>query len=139
VVRTGAARFASAVFAATLVASHAASFAHFLLVAHRVCPEHGELLHGGASTSHPGSRLRVSERRSSVLAGARAQAAFSHDREQCEASTIDRMRAIAAPTEALAGPSPFEIIAGSAAPAPPASEVALYRIAPKTSPPRPHA
>lgn len=112
----------------------AISLAHLLLVRHEVCPVHGEVRHGSAG--HAGG----DEAASSVGPGDQAAVARpgvapeQHDDDHCQVLT--ERRDVPRPSShclhaALANEVPLPAVA---APAPP-RRLALYRVAPKNSPP----
>jgi hypothetical protein len=119
--------------ATALVLLQVAGFAHFFLVAHEICPEHGELIHarrGGA-----GSRaLAPAFLEHDVLAGSEAYASVgSH--EHCSVFLHQRTRALAGPILGRAEPQ----VCSAVPAAPPAADVPaavpVLFLAPKSSPP----
>ena len=116
-----------------LVLLQVAGLAHFLLVAHQVCPEHGELIHahGGEASSHapmPGATGH------DVLVGSEA-AASAGGHEHCSVFLHQRSRALVGPRQ---GPAEPQVCAALPS-APPAVDipaaVPVLFLAPKSSPP----
>jgi hypothetical protein len=131
--RRAAARPAVLLTALVCIGAHASSFAHLIAVRHVSCPSHAEeMIHaaGDGAAGAPASGGRSVEAWSS---GAAVSAVEDH----CLAVGLDRRATAVAPPEALAAPAPNlePSFAWHRPPAAPA--VALFRLAPKTSPPLP--
>lgn len=110
-----------------------AGLAHLLAVRHERCAEHGEVVHAGAEPSAHELAATHDERLASVRSA--AGEAEHDDHEHCQAVS-DRGATGAAGSPALAC---ADVTAGDSiavAHAAPARACALYRLAPKISPPR---
>jgi len=126
-----AARAFTGTLTTLLVALQLGGVAHFLLVQHETCPEHGELVHGrhnhqlGPSAS-PSSTSGVRE-----SAASPGESEHSH----CLVSLHQRTRALSAPVQEI-----LHLVMGEVQPAlraleaPPPS-VPVLSVAPKGSPP----
>ncbi len=132
--RRAALRSSSIGVVALFVLAQASGFAHQFVVKHTVCAEHGELVHV-ADMAHPGetAAAQSTARRPSL---ASSNAAETHGHDHCLALVPRREKAVlgaAQPTVANAGVGkplrhdrPTEVRG---------TQVALYRLAPKNSPP----
>ena len=117
-----------------ILVTQGASFAHLLLVRHAVCPEHGELIHpdevGTAAHVAPAS----TPGNGSAAIGAADDA--SHEHGHCTVA-VHRRHAISVPPArfiALLARPPVEAVQPPVSAARPAA-IAIYRLAPKNSPP----
>jgi hypothetical protein len=123
------------VVAAIVLASQLSSLAHHLLVAHAVCPRHGEWIHADELAAHESSAADASQ--------ADAPAAWSalptdsaHEHEHC-AVVSDRRQSLAAQARSQIV-SPVDDVAHVAIGrtcAASTGSVPLLRLAPKNSPP----
>jgi len=111
------------------------SLLHMVFVEHSTCPEHGELVHGQARAS-----ASLAHAHTEVLPSAAFQADASsselHEHEHCSVLGDGRQRAlinfVAMPAVYAAAPAALRVTPRVAAHV---SSVALYMIAPKSSPP----
>jgi len=127
----GARRARGVLLAAVLVASQASAWFHAVGISHVACLEHGEAIHGRVLPAVDAQATRAGDQGTLV---ADLAAAAGHD--HCANAALLRWRdvALTAPVALSAfvpttGPAPFAA-APTAAPA-----SAVYRLAPKTSPP----
>jgi hypothetical protein len=109
--------------------------AHMLLVQHATCAEHGELVHlDGVNGDSVGTDATASSDLTTV-SSASLEDAKPHGHDHCAAASARRIQApvdrpqLNLPAAASATAAPFDLDAPSGAP------VALYRLAPKNSPP----
>jgi len=117
---------------------YAGSVAHFALVQHATCLEHGEVIHVGEGQAHaPSQAVEDSSARSGVrITRAGAAAVASHDTEAHCAHAFFRREGLPPPAELLLAREALTV-SGSAPlvdqvyPEP----VARLRLAPKSSPP----
>lgn len=104
---------------------------HFVLVAHEVCPEHGEILHAddGASSHAPGSTWRGAE----VAAGSELE----HEHEHCSVALRPGPPELSGAELACdaSGALPVAELVAPAARERAHSSVALLAYAPKLAPP----
>lgn len=118
--------------------AYVGNVAHFALVQHATCLEHGEVIHVGEGEAHaPPHAVEEASAQSGVrVTQASAEATASHDSEAHCAHTVLRREGLAPPAElllpvealAIAGPAP---LVDQLHPEP----VARLRLAPKSSPP----
>jgi len=114
------------------VVQHVSAVAHFALVRHAVCEEHGELVDIGATTS----LSPATEHSREVDQGSRESSPSTHDHEHC--GVLAHLRQQLAPSVSagvsarVVAVAEVEIVFGPSA-APLATPV--YCIAPKNSPP----
>ena len=116
----------------TLLFAQLAPLLHFALVRHAVCAEHGELIHvdGVARFAYARAPSEVGR----VLRAAPAPSA-EHEHEATLAVASAQVAGfVARAPAAIAPPASLEIVSPSVVTLPRAS-FALYRLAPKTSPP----
>ena len=116
-----------------LVFLQVAGLAHFLLVAHEVCPEHGELIHArrGEAGSHD-SMLGATG--NDVLDGSEA-AASAGGHEHCSVSLHQRSRALEVPRLGPAEPQVCAALPSVPSAVDVPAAVAVLFLAPKSSPP----
>ena len=119
--------------ATALVLLQVAGFAHFILVAHEICPEHGELVHArrGGAGSHVLAPVSLDH---DVLAGSEARASVG-GHEHCSVFLHQRTRALGGPIFGRVEPQ----VCSAVPAAPPAADVPaavpVLLLAPKSSPP----
>jgi hypothetical protein len=129
--KSGARRAGGLLLAAVLIASQASAWFHAVAISHVACLEHGEAIHGPVLPAEETRAARASEE--SAL---RADLAVAAGHEHCGNAALLRWRDVA-----LMAPAALSSFASvvQAAPfvAPPGvgPSSALYRLAPKTSPP----
>jgi len=116
--------------ASILACSQLGGAAHFLLVRHETCPEHGELLHSQVRSA---THHAVSGRAPGVSNSEEGTGALEH--EHCSVFHHQRARAVETPAS-----RPVALLAPAAPSAVPVSRpvtfaIALYLVAPKNSPP----
>jgi len=128
-------RMRSLAIVALCVVAQVSSLAHMLLVQHEACPEHGEITHVGEDASVAHRRIHAQESRSAAIAenSTRSEdhghdhcAAIGHRREQVLPAFFGAL--VVQATERIAAHVPPNTV-------PRVSSVALYLIAPKSSPP----
>ena len=109
------------------------SLAHFFLVRHRTCLEHGEVVHGaGAEARVSAVGLEPSE----GVRIARADAAVAVDEADAHCGQVLLRRSVSLPGVTWeAGPAPVDRATGPRAPGVGVEPVARLRLAPKNSPP----
>jgi hypothetical protein len=114
------------------IGAQVGSATHFVLVRHRICPEHGELVdaaraHGTAAALDVTTRISAEAPSESWGPHGHDHCLFALDRREreCQAATAERA---ALPVQAAA-------VAPPGAVAVPPAGTALYFIAPKSSPP----
>lgn len=122
-------RWLPAVLALALVGAHGISLAHFALVQHAYCPEHGELIHPDAA---PHAHASAHPTKTPGLYASEEVEQGGH--EHC--ALLGHRREVALPTNSSAllpaHEPPANVVAGGAwAP----SSDARFRLAPKQSPP----
>lgn len=118
--------------------AQAASYLHLAVVRHVQCPEHGELVHLGPSTAAgPEVALEtVGDTDAHHLRGAAASPSWTHDEGHCLVGFSQRSRAgLGQAPSRLAPPTATRPLPPDEASAPRIAAVALYRLAPKASPP----
>jgi hypothetical protein len=105
---------------------------HFVLVAHQLCAEHGELVHAhaGQSSAHPSEEHTASSEQQLVRAAGESHA---HDHCSVVGSGHAHGLRLASPQGCLRAPSYLEAELGSARRA--HSSIALLAYAPKLAPP----
>ena len=118
--------------------AYAGNVAHFALVQHATCLEHGEVIHVGEGEAHvqPQAVEQSSAQSGVRVTQASAEATASHGSEAHCAHTFFRREGLAPPAEvllplkalAIAGPAPLVAQVH-------AEPVARLRLAPKSSPP----
>jgi len=127
----GARRASGLLLAALLVASQASAWFHAVAITHVACLEHGEAVHGRAL---PAEEIQAT--RAADTSGLRADLATAGGHDHCANAALLRWRdvALTAPL-ALADFVPVTRSAtfADAPTVPPGA--AVYRLAPKTSPP----
>ena len=118
--------------------AYAGSMAHFALVQHATCLEHGEVIHVGEGEAHAQPQaVEDSSAQSGVrITQASAKVMASHDAEAHCAHTFLRRKGLTPPVELLL-PVEALAVAGPAALVDQlhAEPVARLRLAPKSSPP----
>jgi hypothetical protein len=124
-------RLGGLLLAVVLVVSQASAWFHAVAISHVACAEHGEAIHGGATSDASVRAVRAGETGSVNADGATA-AGHAH----CANAALLRWRdvALTAPA-AIAALVPDARSTVSSRPQQPASDAAVYRLAPKTSPP----
>lgn len=124
--RRGTVRYLGTLLVGLSLLGQLAAFAHFAAVRHATCADHGEVVHAGS----PGRAEAQAPHDTTVAAAA----GDSHGHDHCH--LLSRLRERLAPAET---PRLVEAAATrhepGALPAPPATAVPRYRLAPKTSPP----
>ena len=136
-----ASRYSAVALASFMVVAQLSTFAHLLLVRHVVCPEHGELIHpdeqggraGAAAPSHAVAKATLPGV-SSIQAAAERPATHGHD--HCLLASHRRERAtlpVCRVSAVISGPKNVGIRHVEDAPRP--ATVAIFRLAPKNSPP----
>lgn len=135
--RAAWARLLAFLVTAIIIASHASSFAHLLLVEHAVCPQHGEWIHADELGAHAESAPAESPQagQSTLKAALSPEAEHAHD--HCAAPSERRKYITAEPrSPAVSSPcAPSPLAMRAAEDAPRARSVALFYLAPKNSPP----
>jgi hypothetical protein len=127
-----AARVLLALVASALLALPA-QLAHFLLVRHVVCAEHGELVHAGPGAERPAARVGAERRTPGVALRA---AAVGHEHEHCAFASAARDGLAVGRQRAIVAAAALPVAAlSSARPLLQGPRVVLFRLAPKTSPP----
>jgi len=131
-------RIGGLLLAAVLVVSHTAAWLHAAAVTHVTCAEHGEAMHASA----PGApHQTVDERRdapdtvvATVVTGDQGDTIAAH--EHCGSGALLRWRALTVAAPAAVVFVPPAVKAPPCQTGPPAvAAAAVYRLAPKTSPP----
>jgi hypothetical protein len=132
---SAALRWLAACVALLLVASSLGQIAHFLVVSHAICEEHGELVELGADAAHAPADHAPGEGEQTKGSSGAPEGADRHD--HCEV-LANAERQLALPAAALVAVVPaasstsLELVpASSECPSRP-----LLALAPKTSPPR---
>jgi hypothetical protein len=122
-----------ALVVAVLCLAQLGVFAHLTLVSHRVCAEHGELIHDGEDHAP----RAVLERSSAGATIHRRAVADAHGHDHCLLAAHRRERAVLPPASVVASADfPCAEAVLDAAPSARALRSAvLLRFAPKTSPP----
>jgi hypothetical protein len=117
--------------AAVLVVSQASAWFHAVAISHVACLEHGEAIHGRVLPAE-----EITEARAGDDVAARADLAVAAGHDHCANAALLRWRdvALTAPM-ALTGFSPAARSPAFAAAPARAPAAAVYRLAPKTSPP----
>jgi hypothetical protein len=127
----GARRAAGLLLAALLVASQASAWFHAVAITHVACLEHGEAIHGRAMPAEEAQAPRAAD--TSTL---RADLAAVSGHDHCGNAALLRWRDVAlTPLAALADLMPAARSTAFADPLTVAPGAAVYRLAPKTSPP----
>ena len=141
---TGASRVVAVLLAALTLAAPLTGYLHLALVEHTRCAEHGELIEGAraarpdhAALASPAPPALVFVDRSSRVEDGAVPAEHGHGHEHCLLSPFRRERASCGAALAVA---PVHDVAAdehasAVASAPRTGAIALYRIAPKNSPP----
>jgi hypothetical protein len=128
-------RVGGLLLAAVLIASQAAAWLHAAAVTHVTCAEHGEALHAATPSAAPDDRPAAPDTVvATVATGDQGDTLEAHD--HCASGALLRWRALTVAPPAVtvvvprfAGAAPFQT-------GPPALGLrAVYRLAPKTSPP----
>ena len=122
-----------AAVAALCLLAQLAGVLHLLVVRHERCAEHGEVVHAGAEPAAHGAEWSVDGHARAIQAA--AADAGHDDHEHCQALS-DRRAAGAAEAPAIACADVTASDPGVVAHAAPARACVLYRLAPKTPPPR---
>lgn len=135
--RTSTARYSAAALAALFLLGPIMGYAHLLLVRHAQCPEHGELVHLGEAAVAPEGDIGLESNRPGAatdVVGSGHQSE-NHGHDHCDLVATRKAQAplhAAGPAlQAAATPSPHPIDDGPLA----GSQIAIYRLAPKNSPP----
>jgi hypothetical protein len=128
-------RVAAAFAALLLLASSLGQVAHFLLVQHAICAEHGELLevHGA---EHPASATITLADSDEQAHASAPDLEGEHDHCQHLARRQSELAVFTGATEALVIPPPAATLPKPSLAAEPRASHALLALAPKTSPPR---
>jgi len=123
------------VLASVTLAAQISSVAHMALVRHAICPEHGELIHPDELGGSAGAPRALAKPDATAIQSA-PQLPTVHGHDHCLLASYRRQRIIpAAGTVALVAPTPMVGDSCLVADAPRPALVALYRLAPKNSPP----
>ncbi|MBX7101014.1 MAG: hypothetical protein K1X89_25080 [Myxococcaceae bacterium] len=126
-------RFAALMTGVLLVAGQLSSLAHFALVRHARCAEHGELVHAQGEGALTSAAPRASP---GPAVQARALAEESHGHDHCVLGIARRSGALIPVQPALTLTAPHDAGVMTAPVSHPAGpSVALLRLAPKSSPP----
>ncbi len=127
-------RIGALLLAAVLVASQAAAWLHAAEVTHVTCVEHGEAVHAAARAASEEAREAPVRAAATVVAGDELATVAAH--EHCASGALLRWRALAisAPSTAIFLPHVVGVQPGPAG-LRAAPTAAVYRLAPKTSPP----
>jgi hypothetical protein len=124
-------RLGGLLLAAVLVASQTAAWIHAAAVAHVTCVEHGEAVHAVSRPDAARAQVAVA---ATVVAGDTLATLSAH--EHCASEALLRWRALAIAPPAASVLLPAVRLAPRFPVGPPASTTgAVYRLAPKTSPP----
>jgi hypothetical protein len=131
-------RLVLTVIAISCLAAQLASAAHFVIIEHHACAEHGELVHEGeGEASHRSARSMVEL----GAKGPRVQADLAddvlHGHEHCIGFS-DRREHLAVPPQSVANaqrPNGGAVATSSAATLDDPQAIPLLRLAPKASPP----
>lgn len=124
--------------AATLVAQLSA-LVHLGLVRHVICAEHGELIHADDvdhSPATPAQAVSPATTARTTSASGRHEGSAYHGHEHCLMAAHRRERAVPSNNgwfSFVSEPPPSDTTESSAVPRP--APVAIYRLAPKSSPP----
>src|SRR3982751_2074548 len=127
----GARRARGMLLAAVLVVSQASAWFHAVAISHVACLEHGEAIHGLVLPAEEAIAARAGDQTT-----ARADLAGAAGHDHCANAALLRWRdvALTAPV-ALPGLAPAARSSAFAAATVVANAAAVYRLAPKTSPP----
>jgi hypothetical protein len=130
-----AARLVAASAALLLVAGQLGTFAHLVTVRHELCAEHGELVdvHDGPAAGWRGPVADAANNNGSRFA-ASSRAAAGHQHEHCAIAPHRRDSSAGARLEHAIGEAPAVVATFAVSPVPSVAR-AVYRLAPKTSPP----
>jgi hypothetical protein len=124
-------RLGGLLLAAVLVASQTAAWLHAAAVAHVTCAEHGEAVH---AVSRPAAARATAAVTATVVAADPLATLSAH--EHCASEALLRWRALSiAPPAASVVLPPVGLAPRLPVGPPAASASAVYRTAPKTSPP----
>ncbi|HEY3447546.1 MAG TPA: hypothetical protein VGK67_14420 [Myxococcales bacterium] len=126
-------RVSASGLACALVLLQFFGLAHYFLVSHEICPEHGESLHAhkGAGSLSPA----LAQVAHPAIAGSNAEGPGEFDHEHCSVFLRRRNPALPGPTLGIAEPqaaATFEIVAAARDAS---VSVAVLFFAPKGSPP----
>jgi hypothetical protein len=117
-------------------ASQSSSFAHFLLVEHAVCPEHGDWIHADELAAHTANSSEAAQHEGTSTGWTTLPLEDSHEHEHCAVSSERRHQLVVQANSAVLSPPPRFV---QAAVGPPRTRVVrpvpLFRLAPKNSPP----
>lgn len=128
-------RSARTAIATLCLAAQAWALAHLLVIRHEVCAEHGDAVHAAdvvPEASHPPAAPGA-DPDASAYRGSQREAAEDHH-DHC--TWLSEHRADRGAPTALTTAPPIAGEALAAPAAPPSTVRALYRLAPKISPPR---
>jgi hypothetical protein len=126
-------RFGGLALAVVLVVSQTAAWLHAIAVAHVTCVEHGESIHAPAPAAASDARGPQTAA-AAVVASDDVATVAAH--EHCASGALLRWRALAiAPPAATIDLPPIAGIPPGHVPPVAAATTAVYRLAPKTSPP----
>jgi hypothetical protein len=127
----GARRVRGVLLAAVLVVSQASAWFHAVAISHVACLEHGEAIHGRVLPAEEAIAARAGDQTT-----ARPDLAGAAGHDHCANAALLRWRdvALTAPV-ALSGLAPVARSSAFAAAPGVAPAAAVYRLAPKTSPP----
>jgi hypothetical protein len=127
-------RVGGLLLAAILVASQTAAWLHASAVTHVTCAEHGEALHAATPAAIPEDAPAPATVVATVATGDQADTLAAH--EHCASGALLRWRALTVTPPAHAVFVPPVVTALPFQTGPPAVvTAAVYRLAPKTSPP----
>jgi hypothetical protein len=123
--------------AALCLVGQLSSLAHMAVVRHVACSEHGELVHADEGRTAGPARHTASESDSALPRLAPVPTPPSaHGHDHCLVTTLRRERGVLPQQSHLAGVAPAEQrLVGDGRDVPPVASFALFRLAPKNSPP----
>jgi hypothetical protein len=133
---SGAFRALSVSVAFFVVLSHLASFLHFIVVSHSLCPEHGELVHASAGHETAEVAASASERVRGQVVERSSDVVDNDGHDHCELWSERREHAVLRRASSIAPPdlgSGLTLVRDRGARL--LSSVPLYVLAPKNSPP----
>ncbi len=129
-------RYLLASIAWLVLVTQASSFAHLLLVRHAVCPQHGELVHVGEDEGPPSVDSALPSEQDSGGSAIRAGHGATEEHVHCLLAMHRRQTPVvprSAFTIAPARVAEIRVLTLGSSPRP--ALVALFSLAPKTSPP----
>lgn len=135
---TRTARLSALVAALACVVTQLAAFAHFALVRHATCPQHGELIHveADAAAVRPSPHLAPEPGQDAAALHA-GDAADAHDHDHCVVAVTGREKVLQPFVYLQTSPSMHRVVASPRGPPVVLAHVAvaLLSVAPKNSPP----